>query len=345
MVTITSFQETLDNLRALSKSIHLLLGNGFSIALNKNIFSYNSLFSNADFSKSPMLKNVFDELKTNDFEIIIRHLQNTAKIISIYRPNLSRIIQRLNDDANYLKDVLVKSIAGHHPSLPHDISPSQYATTRTFLNNFSNIYTLNYDVLLYWSLMQDEVDSLKIKSDDGFRHPDDPQEPDVSWMQANKSNVHYLHGALHLFDKGTEVIKYTWSKTDVPLINQIRKSLDEDKFPIFVTEGSWESKMEKIMHNAYLHKSLRSFEGSVRSKTSSLVIFGHSLHENDSHILNRIAEGSTQNLAISLYGDLISEENINIIEQSKRLKSRRSRFSNVPLNVHFFDSETVRLWS
>ena len=74
------------------------------------------------------------------------------------------------------------------------------------------------------------------------------------------STVHYLHGALHLFDNSTEIIKYTWSKTDKAIVDQIRAALDEDKYPLFVAEGSSESKVERILHNAYLHKALGSFE-------------------------------------------------------------------------------------
>ena len=82
--------------------------------------------------------------------------------------------------------------------------------------------------------MQSEVDSLQINHDDGFRHPeDDPNQPWVSWQQGNQATVSYLHGALHLFDAGSEITKYTWSKTDKPIVEQIRSALDEEKYPHF----------------------------------------------------------------------------------------------------------------
>jgi hypothetical protein len=56
-------------------NIHLLLGNGFSIALKPNIFSYGSLFENADFSDEPEIARLFGVLETQDFEIAIRHLK------------------------------------------------------------------------------------------------------------------------------------------------------------------------------------------------------------------------------------------------------------------------------
>jgi hypothetical protein len=139
--------------------------------------------------------------------------------------------------------------------------------------------------------MQSEVDQLDLRGDDGFRHPDDPDEPYVSWQEANSPTVHYLHGALHLFDAKSEIIKYTWSKTDVPIVDQIRSALDEERYPLFVAEGDCPSKQERILHNAYLHKALRSFKSICEPATGALVIFGHSLAANDQHVLRMIAEG------------------------------------------------------
>src|SRR3546814_15524680 len=64
-----------------SSKRHLLLGNGFSIALKPDIFTYGSLFDNADFSAAPHVPKLFEALATNDFEIVIRHLQDTAKVV------------------------------------------------------------------------------------------------------------------------------------------------------------------------------------------------------------------------------------------------------------------------
>jgi hypothetical protein len=56
--------------------------------------------------------------------------------------------------------------------------------------------------------------------------------PWVSWQQGHRATVCYLHGALHLFDAGSEITKYTWSKTDRPIVEQIRAALDEEKYPV-----------------------------------------------------------------------------------------------------------------
>lgn len=82
-----------------------------------------------------------------------------------------------------IKDALVTAIAKRHPDRPYDITKEQYAACRSFLRRFDHIFTPNYDVLLYWTLMQDDVDGVDLKPDDGFRHPEeDPDLPYVSWL-------------------------------------------------------------------------------------------------------------------------------------------------------------------
>jgi len=213
--------------------------------------------SNADFSSTPRLEALFEELQTNDFEIVIQHLLNAARVVEVYRPKLPRLAARLRKDAELVKTALVEAVAKHHPDRPYDIEERCYQRCREFITQFHHIFSLNYDVLLYWALMQDEIDEIDYACDDGFRHPDqDPNLPWVSWQQGQKANINFLHGALHLFDQSTDIIKYTWSKTDIPIVDQIRSALDEDKYPIFVSEGTSASKWRKIMHNAYLHKCL-----------------------------------------------------------------------------------------
>jgi hypothetical protein len=212
VVDVVSYQTAM---ASLGGKRHLLLGNGFSIALKPGIFTYGSLYENADFSAAPHVKSLFEALGTQDFEIVIKHLQDAAKVLAVYLPENVALIKQLRLDAKIIKDALVTAIAKRHPDRPFDIAKEQYAACRRFLLPFGHIFSLNYDVMLYWTLMQDEVDRLPLRHDDGFRHPDDePDAPWVSWQQGQSATVSYLHGALHLFDASSEITKYTWSKTD-----------------------------------------------------------------------------------------------------------------------------------
>ena len=291
------------------------------------------------------MAEVFDALGTQDFEIVIRYLVNAAKLIEVYRPSETALVRSLRKDAALLKEVLVSAIAKRHPDRPYDLSPEQYASCREFVAPFGHIYTLNYDVLLYWALMQSEVDNLNLTPDDGFRHPEDPDEPYVSWQEAHSPTVHYLHGALHLFDMGEQIIKYTWSKTDVPIVDQIRSALAEDNYPLFVAEGTSASKREKIMHSAYLHKAFRSFEGCVNVRGGAVVIFGHSLASNDAHVLRLIERGKTSNVYISMFGDPTTDGNKQIANAAQKMVDRRAaRRPRDLLSVTFFDAASAKVW-
>ena len=330
-----------------AKKQHLLLGNGFSIALRPDIFSYGSLYENADFSAAPHVRKLFEALNTQDFEIVIKHLQDAAKVVEVYRPAAVTLARSLRKDASVIKDALVNAIAKRHPDRPFDIMPAQYAACRKFIRAFDHIFTLNYDVLLYWALMQDEVDKLVIHHDDGFRHPeDDPDKPWVSWQQANSASVSYLHGALHLFDAGTEITKYTWSKTDKPIVEQIRSALEEEKYPLFVAEGESKTKRQRILHNGYLHKALRSFEGCCSSPTAAIIVFGHSLATNDRHVLRCISKGGCGDIAVSLFGDPTSKANKAVISSARALQADRetARGKKYPLRVTFYEASSAQVW-
>lgn len=344
MRSVPTFNEVL---AGLPEKRHLLLGNGFSIALKPKIFSYESLYEKADFAKVPYADKIFESLKTHDFEEVIKIIINAAKLLKSYKLAPSDLISQLSKDAAEIKNVLVSAIAENHPDRPFEILPEQYAACRKFLSHFQggHIYTLNYDVLLYWALMQDEVDDLSIAADDGFRHPEDNEgAPYVSWIEAHSPTVHYLHGALHLFDAGSEIIKYTWSKTDIPLLEQIRSALDEDKYPLFVSEGTNDAKLRKIMHNAYLHKAYRSFSQICEQKNSAIVIFGHSLAESDDHIFRRISKGRVGQVFVSIFGDPDSETNNAVRKKAEMLASRRDS-RRYPLDVAFYDATTANVWT
>src|SRR5262245_54345053 len=119
---------------------HLLMGNGFSRAWNNNIFDYRALLKQADFSGiSKEARDAFGALSTSDFERVMRALRDAASILQIYGSSNPDLIRRLNDDANQLREVLVKAIATSHPDHPDAITGAQYSACRTFLGHFDNL--------------------------------------------------------------------------------------------------------------------------------------------------------------------------------------------------------------
>lgn len=320
---------------------HVLLGNGFSIACRPNIFVYGKLFDRADFSKlSPGAKKAFDALETQDFERVIKVLRDASKILSAYPKSDKSLISSLKKDADGLREVLVSAIASSHPDGPFDLEEDEYKACRKFISIFDNIYTLNYDLLLYWAQMHTE-EGQRPQADDGFRQPEDEFNTDyVTWEphQSHGQSTWYLHGALHVFDTGTEIQKYTWSRTGIRLIDQIRDALKRDYFPLFVAEGSSKEKLEKIRHSDYLSKAYRSFS----EITGALFVLGHSLAPNDEHFLKRIEQGKIQHLFVGIHGDPDSESNKEIISRANAMPGKRK--NRRTLDISFFDSGSAAIW-
>lgn len=320
---------------------HLLLGNGFSIACRPEIFAYGKLFEQADFSKiSNTAKFAFRGLGTQDFEKVIKALRDASAIVEAYGGS-PEFYSTLKADADGLRELLVQTIANTHPAWPGELSEDEYKSCRSFLKDFDTVYTLNYDLLLYWVQMHTE-DGDHPKSDDGFRKPeDDFDSAYVVWEpdQSHGQNMWFLHGALHVFDSGTEIQKYTWANTGVRLVDQIRNALSKNYFPLFVSEGTSTEKYERIRHNDYLAKAYRSFSAIQ----GALFVFGHSLAENDDHYLRCIQRGKISHLYVGLFGDPNSTPNKFIVRRANQLANGR-RPKN-PLKVSFYDASTANVWT
>jgi hypothetical protein len=336
-----TFDQALTDSERFSKR-HLLLGNGFSIACRPDIFLYGKLYENADFSKlSSTAKLGFQALGTQDFERVIKALRDAERVLTAYGAD-RKLTDVLSSDAAALRELLVQTIAASHPAWPGEIAEEEYAACRRFISHFDNIYTFNYDLLLYWAQMHTESGKPP-DSDDGFRKQEDNYDAGyVVWEsgQSHEQNMYFLHGALHVFDTGTEIQKYTWINTGVRLIDQIRHALKKGFFPVFVSEGTSAEKLERIRHNDYLAKAYRSFS----EIGGALFVYGHSLAPNDEHYLKRIEKGKTSHVYVGIYGDPKSSANIHIVNRANQLSAARAA-SRRPLVVSFFDASTARVWS
>jgi hypothetical protein len=354
---------------------HFLLGNGFSIALFPNRFQYERLLDTADFVGSPEARAAFDRLGTTDFEVVIKGLQDAVALLPLYTQD-EALTGLMRQHAEALKGILVNALAGRHPARPSDITEGQCRACRTFLAQFVGdgrgkaanagkdlrgcIYTVNYDLLLYWTLLHDQIvqaaeanplaavvePAEPLLYDDGFRAPEDePDAPYVTWDAegaADNQNIHFLHGGLHLFDAGPVLQKKCWEGAGgVPLIDQIRAALDESKFPLFVSEGDTNSKLTRIRHSGYLQRSLKSFAGVCKSPSASLFIFGHALAANDEHVVRQIEKGKCRRLFVSLYGPA-AEPNRAMIARSQRIADTRGE--KHPLEMEFFDAASAEVW-
>ncbi len=346
MKNIISFQEAIEN----PGKKYLLLGNGFSIACEPNIFTYSSLYNkamNKKCTKQQRVEKVFNLFETKNFEVIIKHLEDMKKLTSIYIEKNNECLTQINNDIDFIKKSLISTISDIHPSSSTLISEDSFSSCRKFLSYFLNdsnqghIYTLNYDLLLYWALLQDKESGNTLNFDDGFRRKAHEK---LVWYGNETQSIFYLHGALHLEDKGSYIIKHEWESTKICLMDQITDNINDNMFPLFVSEGTDNQKEENIFHNSYLQDSYRNFSRVMSEKDSLLYIYGYSFSNNDNHILKKIKEGQISTLFISLHGDPTNEHNKEIIKNIKPLEEQR-RNPDFPLEVFFYDAESAKVWS
>ncbi|MEE9416616.1 MAG: DUF4917 family protein [Acidimicrobiales bacterium] len=338
---VLSFDDALGS--STQQTRHVLLGNGFSIACRPDRFTYNALLDEAAFpAASADIRSVFELLGTTDFERVIDVLQLAAALAETYATSDPSLSERLQSDASVVREALAQVLAAKHPDLPFDIEEDEYVSARHFLANFERIYTINYDMLLYWTTMQDIEPS--VARNDGFGSSDDEAADYVVWEPYagfRSQRVFFLHGGLHLYDRSFELAKITWSRTSIPLVDQIRHALAEGRYPLIVTEGTSNDKVTKILHHAYLTHAIRSFS----LIGGALFVYGLSLAPNDEHLLRRIAEGKTTDVYVSLYGDPDSPTNQSVIKRAQGLADERARSNpKVPLAVQFYDAESAHVW-
>ena len=329
---------------ALSGRAHLLLGNGFSIACDP-IFRYQSLYDLAVAAGlSQNAQAAFWRLGTNNFEGVLRLLEDAHWLCAEYgieHPNSAHVL----GDIDIVKNTLVQAVTASHLEHSGCIPEEKKQAARDFLRPFHNIFTTNYDLLLYWSVLS----GTKVSHGDGFRSDEeDPQAPYVVFTErlGASRGIFFLHGALHLYVNGGQLRKHCWNRTQRHLTEQIRESLSKAEYPLIVAEGSPEKKLEQIERNGYLWYAL----DKLHRIEGPLVVYGHSLGPSDQHIVNAI--GAAENLNrvfVSLHGDPDSASNLQVRAAVQRMKAVRGarialRGRGRELEVTFFDAESATPW-
>ncbi len=354
MVEREPFEKAMRDATVGGNKPRLLLGNGFSQAYSQDMFSWNSIYERAELTER--LRRCFDAIGSRDFEVTIKSLQDSAKLHRIYQQPNEEVANLMQEDADSLKDVLAETIAHNHPINVSEIEDAKFHSCIRFLSKFESVYTLNYDLLLYWTYMwamKAENETLRktgaipsLTCDDGFRNA--PGEDFVIWEGDYKQCVYFLHGALHLILGTEEIKKITWNRTQISLIDQLKDSMSKEYYPIFVAEGESVRKKGKIMRNGYLSKCFRSFQ----KLNGNLVVFGASLSERDRYLVDAIAISSTvSHLFVGLFGDVESPGNQEVIATLDEAVDKRNAVlaknprKRISLSVSYFDSGSVNPWT
>lgn len=316
------------NKKTKGENTNLLLGNGFGISYDTKIFSYKALSDKIRDANS-FAASLLKRLEIENIELIMRHLNSFKNLSDLFSTD-KELPNNIENAINELKTTLITTLKDLHPSSLYEIEEDQRESCMKFLDHFSEnngcIFTTNYDLLLYWTLMS----CSKIAKDGFGKNPRNKDQ--LIWgINSNTQNIYYLHGALHLFDEGVDIVKVKGDDNH-SLLKKIIDKINSDEYPVFVSAGTSTEKLKQILHNQYLadcYNQLKNIKGT-------LFTYGFNFGENDIHIIDAINIASNNGLD-NIYIGYFSDDDKN------HFKSIRERFDCK--NIRLYDVKDVNLWN
>ena len=321
MTNLITFDEAIEETENCPRI--LLLGNGFSI----RFFHYRNLLDNAQLAVDDPIRSLFQLLNTYDFERVIRSLEEASIVETAYRDSSKAELFKI--DCEKIRQALIHAIRSTHPKHRKDIEPHLHKCI-TFLKLFGDIFTLNYDLLLYWITLEDTR-----RFQDGFGLGEEENGLLGPFKVGAHCNVHYLHGGLHLFvaDDG-EIEKRL--KSLQGLIEAITSTIaNERRLPVYVAEGSSIAKLRKINSNKYLTYCL----DKLRRSTGNCFVYGHSADPNDVHIYNAIFNSGVEHLYFCIH-----KPTADVPKVESELSRYQKLFSST-IKYTLVDAESVGIWN
>ncbi|MCW2983294.1 MAG: hypothetical protein JWR63_864 [Conexibacter sp.] len=302
----------------------LLLGNGLSTNVWAG-FDYKSLYEKAAAGSrhgglAEADKVLFASVgDTTNFERVLAELKAAITMANA----LGQDAKPYADRYASIKRALGAAVRASHIE-QIEIPESTFRTIRDAMLELSCVFTTSYDLLAYWAMSLDGFegfcDCFYANNRNEFG----------TWVPELRTPVFFLHGALHLVveaDGTTRKLK----RDDRSLLEQFGNPAPDDpeSDPLLVTEGSSRDKLAVIEQNDYLAYVLQR----LRESDEPLVVFGHSLSEQDAHLVDAINLHPDRSVAVSL---LPSDTTA---ETRGRQAEIRARLHAVD-RLYFFDAST-----
>lgn len=331
---------------------NLIVGNGGAIAVDKDRFSYSSLYS---FAKerdllSASVQEVFTQMdKDNpDFERVLYQLWMAdfvnSKLLSDYQKEKNPIRKSYTS----VRRTLIKTIHEIHPGVVG--TRDKLKCVGSFVKGFKKIFYLNYDLLLYWATLSfSQSSSHRFVDHFNFHISGDSESGyflkglDVGFFEdphknrrPNVTEIFYPHGSLLLYQTKEKRHERSIRLPDDSSLRSLTDFWAEgDKQPIFVCEGTSQDKLRSISESRYLTEI---YQKTIPSIDDTLVIYGWSMGDQDKHILDRLADCKLNEIAISLY---LSEKDDGIVHM-REIRKKFKRISDA--NLTFFRADSPGCW-
>lgn len=277
----------------------IILGNGFGIsfdvAMGQNNFNWDSLLDLCDIEDGSELHRVLSENQF-DFELVHQKLNNAIDILNLYDPT-SLLIEQLEQQIQYLREQLIVAVGASHP--PSFVRPRTQAeqeqleervsNCRRFLSGFNMVFSLNYDLLLYWVRC---LEYPHLGSDSFTRLGDD-----LVFSPSYYGNFFFPHGSLFIYRDGVSA-KKSGSSMWNPILARLEHNIENGRFPMCISEGTGQQKLKEIKRNHYL---LHSYN-KIKQSTGTIFTFGCSfLDGKDSHIIEAMCRSRANRIVVGEY--------------------------------------------
>ena len=158
----------------------------------------------------------------------MQQLDDFSKIAKVFGASAT-LITKINKASTKLKKNLLNAVKELHPehvfTIPEDKCKTCAAFLKPFIENKGHIFSTNYDLLLYWVLMRSGIENPvdgfgRDKESDEYTPAEESEYSELRWgKNKGAQNVHYLHGALPIFDNGVDIIKEEYTSGEYLLTN------------------------------------------------------------------------------------------------------------------------------
>lgn len=334
----------------------LIVGNGGSIAVSKT-FAYNSLYEKACELNliDGSLQQIFNNFRTNDFETVLHKLLQ-AKIVT---EALSIDNDKITKAYENCRSSLINVIQEIHPKY-NDICSNQFINISNFLKNFETVISLNYDLILYWSMYhgnQPVVDNNQIRRGQRFKdcfteaaNGDKCFNLDFDFLREahcqryGATLIFYLHGNLSLADFVNETFEEFEVKITSPQADHLETIYDKWRTnrysPLFVCEGEKDRKLASIKESVYLSTI---YHDIFKELGKNIAIYGWNMNDQDDHVIEQLGAVNKikpfKKVAISLH------KNGQEYDFIKRVSKKIRDIIGNQLQLDFYDSASSSCWN
>jgi hypothetical protein len=218
-----------------------------------------------------------------------------------------------------------------HPTHREELA-FQYESGASFLSHFGTVFSLNYDLLLYWvnlegGLLRDGFGLGETTSDGRFLGP---------FSEEAYCDIFNLHGGLHLFrDEADEVFKAL--NINEGVIATIARTISKaHRLPLYVAEGTSVAKMRKINSVAYLRRCY----AKLKDNTAPIFIFGHSANDYDAHIYQAIFTSDTKHVYFGVFQPTEGK-----LRHLDGMLAKHQKIGGKGIEYGFYDAESAEVWN